>query len=96
MALSNPKKTQTEAPVKPAEKISIGLSSASIWENKDEQGNVLRHSVTFDRRYRDKDGNWKSSDSYGLQDLLAHIEVATRAKDRLIAVLNGHEEQAAA
>lgn len=96
MALSNPKKTQTETAAPPAEKIRVGQCTVSIWENTDEKTGAIRHSVTFDRRYRDKEGTWKSSDSYGLQELLAHIEAATRAKDRLITVLNGTDEEAAA
>jgi len=56
---------------KPIHKISVGSGIlASIWENATDNG--VLHTVTVERRYKDKDSDdWKSSTSYvGSQVLL--------------------------
>ena len=75
----------------PVEKIRVGQCTVNIWENKDDKGNI-RPSASFDRRYRDKAGAWKSSDSYDLVQLLAHREAVNLAIDKMIAFKNGGEE----
>ncbi len=47
----------------PDAKVSVGLQTASIWKNESE-GRAF-YNVTFDRRYRNAKGDWKSTDSYG-------------------------------
>ena len=74
----------------PVEKIRIGQCTVDIWENKDKKNNI-RASASFDRRYRDKSGAWKSSDSYDLVQLLAHREAVNQAIDKLMAYKNGGE-----
>jgi hypothetical protein len=93
MALSNTKKSETaEAPkTGPKEKIRVGMTSVSIWENKDDKGNV-RHGATFDLRYKDAEGNFKSGKSYGLFDLLAHRAAVDRAINLMIEARNGEAE----
>lgn len=59
---------------KPVEKHSDGAVTASIWKNSGANGEF--HTVTFERRYKDKDGNWQSSHSYTEDDLL-HLEKLT-------------------
>src|SRR5947208_2013132 len=62
---------------KPEQSYRLGLISASIFVNSIETGEGKRketrevRSVVFQRRYRDKDGEWKSADSFGLSDLPA-------------------------
>ena len=55
----------------PADKIRVGMATVNIWENKDDKGNIYPNA-TFELRYKDKDGNFQTGKSYGLQDLLAH------------------------
>ena len=71
--------TDTKSPEKklPVHKLKDGLMTATIWDRKTEKGTF--YSVTFDRRYTDKDGNWKSSDSYDTGDLLALAKLADLA-----------------
>ena len=57
---------------KPVQKFSAGSVSCALWENEmplrtGGTKNVL--SATFERRYKDKNGEWKSSNSYGRNEL---------------------------
>ena len=70
MALSQKNET-AETKKGPAEKIRVGMTTISIWKNKDDKGNVYANA-TFEIRYKDKDGNFQTGNSYGLYDLLSH------------------------
>ncbi|MCA9199778.1 MAG: hypothetical protein KDA87_19695 [Planctomycetales bacterium] len=52
---------------KPVHEIRLGRIRAAIWEN--ETTNGTRHNVTFSRLYRDEQGNWGDSTSFGRDDL---------------------------
>jgi len=70
-------KTQNEpknAP--PVHEVRIGLIKAAIWANNTEDG--LWHNVTFERSYRDGE-EWKSTTSFGRDDLLVLAKVADMA-----------------
>ena len=62
---------------KPVHEIRLGLVRASIWENKSEYG--VRFNVTLERLYSVKlDDNrrqWKSTSSFGRDDLLVAAKV---------------------
>ena len=65
---------------KPVDEIRIGRVKATIWCNgTDEQP---RHNVTFARLYKDGD-QWKSTQSFGCNDLLMLAKVANFAHTRL-------------
>ena len=74
----------------PAAKVSVGLQTASIWKNESE-GRAF-YNVTFDRRYRDSEGNWKSTSSYGRDDLLALAKLADLAHTKVLELQNGPGE----
>jgi len=62
----------------PAHQIRIGMVKASIWENQN--GEITRHNVTFQRVYKEKESDqWKTTESYGRDDLLLLAKVADRA-----------------
>ncbi len=61
---------------KPVHELRIGAIKAAIWKN-DVTGGV-RYNVTFSRLYRDED-QWKSTDSFGRDDLLVLGKVADQA-----------------
>ncbi len=44
---------------------------AVIWENKHENGDqkFTTHTVRVERRYKDRDGNWQSTNGFGKNDL---------------------------
>ncbi len=67
--------TMTKTKDKPANEVRIGAVKAAIWRN-DTAGGV-RYNVTFSRIYKDKeDDQWKSTDSFGRDDLLVLGKVA--------------------
>ena len=60
-------------------RFSSGNVNAAIWENTGENGPFF--SVPFSRPYKDTQGNWKASSSYGLNDLDSLSSLAELAKD---------------
>jgi hypothetical protein len=83
MATNTSKKTQTtETPKPPVAKLHVGLINASIWERVTEKGTFL--SVTFERRYRDANGEWHSTHSYDANDLLNLAKLADQAHTKIL------------
>lgn len=74
--------TNETAKKTPDAKVSVGLQTASIWKNES-QGRAF-YNVTFDRRYRNGNGEWKSTDSYGPDDLLALAKLADLAHTKIL------------
>ena len=64
---------------KPATAFRSGNVNVAVWENTGETGPFF--SITFSRPYKDAKGNWKTSSSYGLNDLDALSFVTEMAKD---------------
>jgi len=67
---------------KPKEKISASAVSCALWENElttrdGRQIVVLKASI--ERRYRDASGTWKSSNSFGRNEVAQAIYCLTRA-----------------
>ena len=60
----------------PIHEVRIGHIKAAIWKNETETG--VRYNATFSRIYKDGD-SWKSTDSFGRDDLLLLGKVADRA-----------------
>jgi hypothetical protein len=67
---------------KPIEKFRAGQVSCALWENEisvsgGRKVRVLR--ATVERRYKDSDGEWKSSGSFGRNELPLVIYCLTKA-----------------
>ena len=75
---------------KPVAVVRIGAVKAAIWPNQTESG-VVRHNVTFSRIYKDAEGNWKSTSSFGRDDLLVVAKLADMAHTKIFEVANGHQ-----
>lgn len=61
---------------KPAHEVRLGSIKAAIWKNQTDKG--VRYNATFSRLY--KDGNdWKTTNSFGRDDLLVLPKVADQA-----------------
>jgi hypothetical protein len=60
----------------PIHEVRLGSIKAAVWKNETEVG--VRYNVTFSRLYKDGD-DWKSTDSFGRDDLLALGKVADNA-----------------
>ena len=75
----------------PASKVKIFPISAAIWRN--EGSNGAFYSATFERSYKDAQGNWKSSDSFNGDDLLLLAKVADLAHTEIVK-LKANDKQA--
>lgn len=62
----------------PVKKFRVGAVSCAVWQNDGKEGTKF-FSVTMDRRYKDKEGNWKSTNSLGVNDLPKAILVLQKA-----------------
>lgn len=65
-----------QAKKRPVKELRIGVVRAAIWRNDGENG--VWHNVTFERLYRDGE-EWKSSASFGRDDLLVLAKIADQA-----------------
>ena len=83
-------KNASETKNPPVAKIRVDLINASIWKNKTERGPF--YNVTFESRYRDGEGNWKSSHSYTSNDLLALGKAADLAHTKIVELRNSEME----
>ncbi|MCP5521855.1 MAG: hypothetical protein H7A46_09950 [Verrucomicrobiales bacterium] len=69
---------KTSASDRPVHEIRLGPIKAAIWANDTPSGH--RHNVTFTRLFRDVANScWRSSDSFGRDDLLLLAKVADAA-----------------
>lgn len=69
--------TAQAAKNRPVYEVRAGSVLASVWENKSEKGRW--YNVTLTRLYKDGD-SWKSSSSFGSQDLVDVARVAVVAE----------------
>ena len=74
--MKNQTTTSTPTGNQPVHKIRHGLISASIWRQDTEKGPMF--NVSFQRSYKEGDA-WKTSTSFGRNDLLVLGLMATRA-----------------
>ena len=73
---------------KPIAEVRTGAIKATIWKNSTENG--ARFKVTFNRLY--KDGNkWKSTSTFGRDDLLLLAKVADQTRWCLGAITRSKE-----
>lgn len=61
---------------RPVHEVRIGAVKAAIWRN--DSSNGPWYAVTFERVYKDGD-EWKSTASFGRDDLLALAKVSDQA-----------------
>ena len=70
----------------PLKKFRAGQVSAAIWENQatvnGKQVTMLK--ATVERRFKDKDGNWKSSGSFGRNEIPLAVYCLEKAFDAII------------
>lgn len=71
---------------KPAAKISLHPVSAAIWRNQNAKG--VFYSVTFERSYKDDAGNWQTSSTFNVSDLLLLAKTADLAHSEIYKLRN--------
>ncbi len=70
---------------KPEKIFRAGAITAAVWRNEVEKDGdkVSYPTVTFERRYTDKDGNWQTTNSLRLTDLPKAKLVLSKAYEYL-------------
>ena len=66
----------------PEKKFSVGCIQVAIWENEGKEGNKFQ-TVSFDKRYKDKNDEWKSSSSLKANDIPKAILALQKAYEYL-------------
>ena len=72
---------------KPKKKFCAGLIRASIWENEVDIGNGDKRNipkVSVERRYKTPQGDWRSSNRFGINELAKLQAVVRAAFDYLV------------
>jgi len=80
---------------KPKAKFAAGTVSAAIWENEVTARNgkqVKLLKATVERRYKDSNGNWKSSGSFGRNEIPLAIYCLEKAFDAMITTNKGDDD----
>jgi len=80
------------SPKQPLHELRINNVKAAIWENETDAG--VRYNATFRRIYKDGDA-WRSSESFGRDDLLALAKVADLAHSWICNASTGKTPRAA-
>ena len=70
----------------PVARVGFGGVQASIWKKTGDRGDF--YTATFERRYQEG-SEWKSSHSYGANDLLALQKTADLAVNKIIELQQG-------
>ena len=70
----------------PVAKFKAGLVQAAVWENDVPMNGktVTILKATVQRRYKDKDGNWKSSGSFGRNEIPLAIYCLQQAFEKML------------
>jgi hypothetical protein len=76
---------------KPIRTIRHNGISASVWRNETEKGPF--YSVTFQRSYKDGE-EWKTTQSFGRNNLLLLSLIASRAFEFILTLPNGQTKSA--
>ena len=79
MSAASKSAKQQESRPKPVHEIRMGKVKAAIWANETESG-AVRHNVTFSRIYKEG-AEWKTSTSFGRDELPLVVKVADLAHD---------------
>jgi len=81
---------------KPVEKFTAGQVSAALWENEITTSNGNKATVlkaSIQRRYKDKDGQWKSSTSFSKNEIPLAIYCMQKAFEKMIEKqINGADD----
>ena len=67
----------------PVKKFQAGGIQVAVWENEgSENGNY--NTVSFDKRYKDKEGNWQSTKSLNVNDIPKAVAALNQAYQYLV------------
>ena len=77
--------------IKPEKKFRAGAVTATIWKNQTED-NKYYSTVSFERSYKDKNGEWKTTNSLRVNDLPKAAMVISKAYEFLALNERAEEE----
>jgi hypothetical protein len=77
MATTTSKKQSTETAKPPVKKLQDGLLNLAVWGRETDNGTF--YTVTHERRYKNKNGEWAGTQSLGEDDLLSMAELYRQA-----------------
>ena len=71
---------------KPVQSFKSGAIQVAIWENesKGPNGPFKYQTVSFERRYKDKDGNWQSTNKLRINDIPRATTILQKAYEHLV------------
>ena len=74
----------------PVARFKAGQVSAAVWENKVQMrsGGVKILKASVQRRYKDKDGQWQSTTSFGRNEIPLAIHCLQQAFEKIIEMQN--------
>jgi hypothetical protein len=67
-ATTNGQQEKAAARRRPVHEIAVGSVRVAIWMNQTTSGLAL-FNATFSRSYKDREGNWRDSESFGRDEL---------------------------
>lgn len=76
---------------KPAEKISVGSVTATVWRNETEDGKTF-YKTAIENRYRQGE-EWKTSNSFGKYDLVNLAKAALLAHSAVLKLSRAGDEE---
>lgn len=71
----------------PEKRFTTGVISATVWKNQgtNKEGKPTEyHTISIQRRYKDREGNWKSTNSLRINDLPKASLVLDKAYEYLV------------
>ena len=74
---------------RPIHEVRLGFIKAAVWKYDNETG--IRYNVTFQRIYKDGE-NWRTTESFGRDDLLLLSKVADETHSWIFAQSQNQEE----
>jgi len=77
----------------PEKKFRAGAITVTVWRNETEKGSYS--SVQLERSYKDKDNNWKKTNSMRLNDLPRASLLLNKAYEHLVMKMQESEQQVA-
>jgi hypothetical protein len=92
--LVNKDKPSEVVQMAPVKKFGAGSVSCALWENDAVvNGNKVQIlKATIERRYRDKDGQWKSSGSFSRNEIPLAIYCLQKAFEAMVEEKEGEED----
>ena len=72
---------------KPVKNIRAGQVSCALWQNEMQLpngGSKMVLKATVERRYKDRDGEWKSSNSFGRNEIPLAVYCLNKAYEAIV------------